>query len=182
MTALTVDLPQDSALASKADVKKTKDKPKEMFGVAPSSLMPLEDPIYIKYLDTLQKFAPTATFFTEFPYKAIKTFNGGIYSFLVSVPCVVPSHRTNGVVLPVLINRMMLASIIKPPAYEEILKYPRPEEMEHLEFWRREIQSKNPEYFELQQYCKNRNIMMFETLYIDYIRDKIAELHSYEDF
>lgn len=142
------------------------------------NLMPFNDPVYVDYMDKLQKMFPLATFMTSMPYGAPTNFDGGKYSFLVNVPVIVNIQRQTGNFKTTIVNRIILANIIDPPKYDEILDYKKHEDIEHLQYWKTEVAQKNPNYSKLQEYCQNKNIILFETLYIDKIQNRIRDLHA----
>jgi hypothetical protein len=152
-----------------------------------TNLIPLDDPLYVNYRNIIEDACPAVTFFDHFPSRCPTTFKGGEYTFICSVPVIVPAQRINGLIKGDIFNRMLMASIIRPMSYSEIKSYEEKNEQrnsatpEDLQHWKNEVESKNPEYFELKRFCQDKNIQTLETLYIDDILDKIKKLMVYRE-
>lgn len=152
-----------------------------------TNLIPLNDPLYVEYRTILENACPAVTFFDHFPSGCPTTFEGGEYTFICNVPVVVQAQRINGLIKGAIFNRLLIASIIKPKSYAEIKSFEENNEHRHsatpedLQHWKNEVESKNPEYFELKRFCQDKNIQTLETLYIDDILDKIKKLMVYRE-
>lgn len=147
----------------------------------PPTLMPMDDPIYVEYLEKLILHCPEITFFTQVPAGMPAHFDGGLYQFMMSIPIQIEVRRQKtGSHRFTIMNQLLLANIITPPKYKELEKYSHNKDYDHLEMWLQEVQETNENYFKVQEYCKDKNIILFETLYIDQVLRRIKSLRIEE--
>lgn len=162
------------------------EKPTEL---VKQNLMPLEDKWYATYRKIIEQECPQVTLFDHFPSKCPDFFDGGVYTFICNIPVIVPAQRINGLVKPDVFNRMLIASIIKPEKYAVIADIGQNKNAEEnyqatpddLQYWKNNIEAKNPNYFALKRFCEDKNIQTMETLYIDEILSKIKQMMLYKE-
>lgn len=143
--------------------------------------MPWEDEIYQKHIKVLKDNCKNLIIHRDLPVSCPKSFQNVDYMFMVSIPTLVEVPRVTGVIKPTIFPRLLIASLICPPKYEQFESYSNKTEIEFLQFWKGQVVAERDDYYKLKNYAEQYNIMTYETLYMSDILEKIQDLYDFKE-
>lgn len=143
--------------------------------------MPWDDEKYQANVQILKDHCKKLIIHKELPIGFPKSFKNIDYIFFVSIPTLCEIRTVNGLFLPKIFPRLLIASLVCPPKYDEFKDYAKKTELEYLQFWKGQVQAERDDYYKLKNHAEDHHVMTYETLYMSDILEKIQDLYEFKE-